>query len=60
MTNAIKKDVPAKAPVVPMAFPLSLNRPGKFTVELLARDEISGKTAKTSFPISVHSVTQDR
>jgi hypothetical protein len=55
MTNTVKKDVPEKAPVVPMAFPLSLNRPGKFTIELLASDEISGKKTKTSFPITVHS-----
>ena len=55
MTNTVKKDVPDKAPAVPMAFPLSLNRPGKFTVEFVARDEISGKKAKTSFPITVHS-----
>ncbi|MGH7174151.1 MAG: hypothetical protein ACRELG_28110 [Gemmataceae bacterium] len=55
MTNAVKKDVPEKAPDVPMAFPLSLNRPGKFTVELVASDEISGKKAKISFPITVHS-----
>lgn len=55
MTNTVKKDVPEKAPAVPMAFSLSLNRPGKFTVELLAQDELSGKKAKTSFPITVHS-----
>lgn len=55
LTNTVKKDVPEKAPVVPMAFPLSLNRPGKFTVELVAVDEISGKKAKTTFPITVHS-----
>lgn len=60
LTNTVKKDVPEKAPTIPMAFPLSLNRPGKFTVELLAKDEVSGKKAKTSFPITVHSVTQDR
>jgi hypothetical protein len=60
LTNTVKKDVPEKAPTIPMAFPLSLNRPGKFTVELLANDEVSGKKAKTTFPITVHSITQDR
>lgn len=58
-TNNANKDVPEKASSIPMAFPLSLNRPGKFTVELSARDEVSGKTAKTSFPITVHSIAQD-
>lgn len=60
LTNTIQKDVPEKAPSIPMAFPLSLNRPGKFKVELLASDVISGKKAKTTFPITVHSVSQDR
>jgi hypothetical protein len=58
LTNTISKDVHEKAPGIPMAFPLSLNRPGKFTVELQASDEISGKKAKTSFPITVHAVPQ--
>lgn len=60
LTNTISKDVPEKAPVIPMAFPLSLNRPGKFTVELSANDEISGKKAKISFPITVHDVPQSQ
>jgi hypothetical protein len=53
VTNTVNKDVPANLSALPMAFPLSLNRPGKFTVELLATDQISGKKAKTSFPITV-------
>ena len=35
-TNAINKDVPEQAVAIPMGFALTLNRPGKFTVELLA------------------------
>jgi hypothetical protein len=58
--NSVNKDVLEQASAVPMAFPLSLNRPGKFTVELLANDQISGKKAKTSFPITVQSVQQDK
>jgi hypothetical protein len=54
-TNTINKDVTEKQAAVPMGFGLSLNRPGKFTVELLASDQISGKKAKMSFPISVQS-----
>jgi hypothetical protein len=53
VTNTVNKDVPANLSGVPMAFPLSLNRAGKFTVELQATDQISGKKAKTSFPITV-------
>lgn len=59
-TNTMNKDVSEKAPSIPMAFSLTLNRPGKFTVELTASDEVSGKKTKTSFPITVHSVSADR
>lgn len=59
-TNTVNKDVPENGSAIPMAFPLSLNRPGKFTVELLANDQISGKKAKTSFPITVQPAQQER
>jgi hypothetical protein len=59
-TNTVNKDVAEKQAGVPMAFPLSLNRPGKFTVELLASDQISGKKAKLSFPITVQPATPER
>lgn len=54
-TNTINKDVEENGLAIPMAFPLTLNRPGKFTVELLASDQTSGKKAKTSFSITVHA-----
>ena len=60
VTNAVNKDVPEKQSGVPMAFPLSLNRPGKFTVELLTSDQISGKKAKMSFPLSVQPAQPER
>jgi hypothetical protein len=47
------KDLPANLSGLPMGFPLTLNRPGKFTVELQATDRISGKKATTSFGIVV-------
>lgn len=59
-TNTVSKDVPEKQSAVLMGFPLSLNQPGKFTVELLASDQISGKKAKMSFPISVQSAQPER
>jgi hypothetical protein len=59
-TNSVTKDVAEKQAALQMGFPLSLNRPGKFTVELLANDRISGKKAKMSFPITVQSPTQER
>lgn len=41
------------AALLPVRLPLSLNRPGKFTVEVTATDRASGKTAKLSFPLVV-------
>ena len=48
-------DVPEKVPAVPMQFPISLNRPGRFTVELKATDNVSKKTSKVTFPLTVLS-----
>jgi hypothetical protein len=53
MRDEVKKLDPVKRPDVPFAMPLSLNRPGKFTVELEATDQISKKTAKVSLPLEV-------
>lgn len=47
------KEVGEKAITIPAQFHLSLNRSGKFVVELEAADQVSGKTAKLSFPINV-------
>jgi hypothetical protein len=47
------KDLPPSAAMVPVQFLLSLNRPGKFTAEITAKDEASGKTATLSVPVTV-------
>jgi hypothetical protein len=52
-TSEVSKDVPANFLAVPMTFPLTLNRAGKFTVELTATDGTSRQTAKLTFPIQV-------
>jgi hypothetical protein len=51
------KDVPANALSLPAQFCLLLNRPGDFSVELHAKDVVSGKTAEVSFPITVVAAT---
>jgi hypothetical protein len=54
VVGVIEKDVPAKAASVPVQFLLSLNRPGKFTVELKATDQTSRKPAiVTTYPLTV-------
>jgi hypothetical protein len=49
----VSQPVAANLPAVPAQFVLSLNRPGKFNVEVTAADKASGKTAKAVFPLTV-------
>jgi hypothetical protein len=53
VTGTPPNELPQNLKGLPLAFPLTLNRPGKFTVELQARDRISGKKAKVSLPLVV-------
>jgi hypothetical protein len=54
--GTINKDVPAKDISLPVQFLVSLNRPGKFTVEIKTTDQLAGKSVTQSFPITVNSV----
>src|SRR5262249_30615406 len=45
--------VPADAERIPMQFPLPLNRVGKFTLVLQAKDANSNKTSEVKVPIAV-------
>jgi hypothetical protein len=49
----VNKGVQPKDSGVPVAFRLSLNRPGKFTIEMEATDAVTKKSAKLSFPVTV-------
>lgn len=57
--HKIDKDIPANEKKVPVAFPLSLNRAGKFMLEVVARDEVAGKTAKFVLPLTVLSFAKE-
>jgi len=59
-TMAIPKDLPEELltkvetlPFVELQFPLFLNRPGRFTIEVEGTDNIAKKTAKLRFPLTV-------
>jgi len=52
-SGVIDRDVPAGDKLLGGQFPIALNRPGKFVVELKAVDKIAGKTATLSFPLTV-------
>lgn len=52
-TGTIDKDVPANALSLPAQFLVSLNRPGKFLVEVKATDQLARQSSTVSFPLTV-------
>jgi hypothetical protein len=52
--GTINKDVPPNDISLPIQFLVSLNRPGKFTVEIKTTDQMSNKSVTQSFPITVN------
>jgi hypothetical protein len=49
----INEDVPENAGLIrTQSFPVALNRPGRFTIELQATDRITKKTQKLSLPLT--------
>jgi hypothetical protein len=52
-TVVLSEGVPEKASLLAMQFSLSLNRPGRFTVEFKATDLIGNKIARMNFPVAV-------
>jgi hypothetical protein len=45
--------IDSKESALPATFNVMYNRPGKFVVEITAKDELAGKTFKVSYPIQV-------
>jgi hypothetical protein len=52
-SGKVDHGVPAKVGAIPMQFRLALTQTGRFTVELKATDEMTGRTATVTFPIQV-------
>jgi hypothetical protein len=52
-TGTINKNVPEDHVLLPVRYPVLLNRAGKFTVELTATDQVSGKKSVLTFPLAV-------
>lgn len=53
ITGKIDSDVPAAARMLPLQFSLTLNRPGRFTIEVTAEDRVTGKSARVQYPLRV-------
>jgi hypothetical protein len=53
LSGRIHAGIPADHLLVPMQFGITLNRPGQYTIELNATDQVSGKTSRVTFPLRV-------
>jgi hypothetical protein len=56
LTGKASENIPEAFRILPLQFAFTLNRTGTFTVELNAKDEMTGKTSQVTFPIQVLSV----
>jgi len=56
MKGKAREGIDPTLKVIPMSFGVTLNRAGRFTLELTATCEICGKSTKTTFPIKVMPV----
>jgi hypothetical protein len=52
-SGTIDQDVPRGSKAIPMQFELTLQKAGKFTIELEAVDDVTGEKASLSLPIRV-------
>jgi hypothetical protein len=53
LTGRANRDLPEDAPILPMQFGLTLNRVGRFTVEIEATCELCGATTRVTLPLRV-------
>jgi hypothetical protein len=53
MTGEAKSDVPENLSVVPLQFGVTMNRIGRFTLEVTATDVLTGQKSTVTFPIRV-------
>jgi hypothetical protein len=53
LSGLANQDIADKLQLIPMQFGLTLNRTGKFTVEIKATDQVSRKTSLVTFPFTV-------
>jgi hypothetical protein len=54
--QVFNKDIDEKQDYIDISYPVDLNRAGKFTIELIAKDRISGKSETVKFPVTVQEI----
>ncbi len=50
------ESLPESLKIIPLQFAFTMNRTGNFTVELNAKDQLTGKTSQVTFPLTVLSL----
>ncbi len=53
ITGRVKSDIPESLTILPLQYGVTLNRPGRFTVQLTARCELCGKSSTVAFPVRI-------
>jgi hypothetical protein len=53
LTGRVNSDIPEDLHILPMQFPLTLNRAGRYTIEIEATCELCKRTARVSLPLRV-------
>jgi len=53
ITGHVKSDIPENLKIIPLHYGVTLNRPGRFTVQLSARCELCDKNVTVSIPIRI-------
>src|SRR5262249_32280010 len=53
LVGTVDSGISAQDRLIPMQFGITLNRRGRFTVELVAEDRVSGKTARINYAFRV-------
>lgn len=53
LTGEASSNIPENLKLIPMQFPITLNRVGKFTIELSAQDQLGNKSAVITLPLTV-------
>ena len=53
ITGKVKSDIPDSLKFIPLQYGVTLNRPGRYTVQLTARCQLCEATSTVSFPIRI-------
>ena len=53
ITGRDKSDIPENLKIIPLQYGVTLNRPGRFTVQLSATSVLCGQSSTVSIPVRI-------